>query len=117
MAINSDGGVRISDLIEGIVVIYIWQIRQQYGRFVNSRGESFYCDKLSGSLLAEKLEGRSKPLSKEEQVLAKKAKLSFADAKKKALPNDKIVMFESFFGNCSNAILGTPQPGQIFRII
>jgi hypothetical protein len=70
MAINSDGGVRISDLIEGIGSIY--------GRFVYSRGESFYCDKLSGSLLAEKLEGRSKPLSKEEQVLTKKAKLLLA---------------------------------------
>jgi uncharacterized membrane protein YkoI len=36
-------------------------------------------------ILAEQLEGRQRPLSKEEQVLAKKAKLSFADAKKKAL--------------------------------
>jgi uncharacterized membrane protein YkoI len=38
-----------------------------------------------GSVLAEKLEGRSKPLSKQEQVLSKKAKISFAEAKKKAL--------------------------------
>lgn len=38
-----------------------------------------------GSVLAEKLEGRQHPLSKEEQVLAKKAKLTFAEAKKKAL--------------------------------
>jgi uncharacterized membrane protein YkoI len=38
-----------------------------------------------GSVFAEKLEGRQHPLTKEEQVLAKKAKLSFAEAKKKAL--------------------------------
>jgi uncharacterized membrane protein YkoI len=43
---------------------------------------------------AEKLEGRQHPLSKEEQVLAKKAKLSFAEAKKIAL---------------------TKAPGQIFN--
>jgi uncharacterized membrane protein YkoI len=36
-------------------------------------------------LVADQLEGRKKPLSKTEQVLAKKAKLSFAEAKKKAL--------------------------------
>jgi uncharacterized membrane protein YkoI len=47
-----------------------------------------------GSVLAEKLEGREHPLSKEEQVLAKKAKLSFAEAKKIAL---------------------TKAPGQIFN--
>ena len=40
---------------------------------------------VGGFLFAEKLEGRNKPLSKEEQVLAKKAKLTFADAKKIAL--------------------------------
>ncbi|HEY7161001.1 MAG TPA: PepSY domain-containing protein [Acidobacteriota bacterium] len=40
---------------------------------------------ISNWIFAEKLEGRQKPLTREEQVLAKKAKLSFADAKKKAL--------------------------------
>jgi len=49
---------------------------------------------LSGSIFAEQLEGRQKPLSKEEQVLAKKAKLSFSEAKKIAL---------------------TKAPGQIFN--
>jgi uncharacterized membrane protein YkoI len=39
----------------------------------------------SGWISAEQLEGRQKPMSKEEQVLAKKAKLTFAEAKKKAL--------------------------------
>ena len=38
-----------------------------------------------GQVFAEKLEGRQHPLTTEEQVLAKKAKLSFAEAKKKAL--------------------------------
>ena len=47
-----------------------------------------------GLVFAEKLEGRQHPLTKEEQVLAKKAKLSFAEAKKIAL---------------------TKAPGQIFN--
>ena len=40
---------------------------------------------ISDWIFAEKLEGRQKPLTKEEQALSKKAKLSFAEAKKKAL--------------------------------
>jgi uncharacterized membrane protein YkoI len=40
---------------------------------------------LCGTVVGQKLEGRNKPLSKEEQVLTKKAKLTFADAKKIAL--------------------------------
>lgn len=49
---------------------------------------------LCSSIFAVQLEGRQKPLSKEEQALAKKAKLSFAEAKKIAL---------------------TKAPGQIFN--
>jgi len=40
---------------------------------------------ISDWIFAQKLEERQKPLTKEEQILSKKAKLSFADAKKKAL--------------------------------
>jgi uncharacterized membrane protein YkoI len=40
---------------------------------------------ICGWIFAEKLEDRQKPMSKEEQVLAKKAKLSYVEAKKKAL--------------------------------
>lgn len=40
---------------------------------------------ISGWILAEQLLDRQRPMSKEEQVLAKKAKLTYTEAKKKAL--------------------------------
>lgn len=40
---------------------------------------------ISGWILAEQLLDRQKPMSKEEQVLAKKAKFTYTEAKKKAL--------------------------------
>jgi uncharacterized membrane protein YkoI len=40
---------------------------------------------ISGWIVAEQLADRKKPMSKEEQVLAKKAKLTYVEAKKKAL--------------------------------
>jgi hypothetical protein len=40
---------------------------------------------ICGWIFAEHLEDRQRPMSKEEQVLVKKAKLTYAEAKKKAL--------------------------------
>jgi uncharacterized membrane protein YkoI len=40
---------------------------------------------ISGWIVAGQLADRKKPMSKEEQVLTKKAKLTYAEAKKKAL--------------------------------